>query len=147
MPADKKLYKMLRDADEKDLIGLSRYLCEKILESDSDNARILVNYARQEISLGQYEAAAQALDRAEQLAPPDKLKFVLSQKAHLNENMGRLKEAEALFIKAHKLDPSDATYLIFAASAAFRAGEVKRAEELARKATLCEEGCIAMARL
>jgi len=133
---------MLAEADDEELTGLSRYLCERILESDSNNAKILVDYARHEISLGQYEAAAKALDRAEGFAPPDKLKFILSQRGHLLENMGRFSEAEAVFMKAHDIDPADATYLIFSGSAAFRAGEIMRAEELARQATLCEEGCI-----
>jgi len=98
MAADKELFKMLKEADDNDLIALSRYLCETILESDPNNPRILVSYARQEISLGQYEAAFKALDRAEQLAPPEKRKYILSQRGHLLENMGRFDEAEILFI-------------------------------------------------
>ena len=142
MTTNKGLHKLLRDADDSDLIGLSRYLCEKILETDPNNARILTNYARQEISLGQYDAAAKALDLAEKHVPPDKLKFVFSQRGHLFENMGQFAEAETWFIIAHDLDPADATFLIFAGSAAFKAGDIEKAEKYARKAILCEKGCM-----
>jgi tetratricopeptide (TPR) repeat protein len=142
MAPDEQLYKMLEEADNSDLIGLSRYLCEKILEIDPNNARVLTNYACQEISLGQYDAAMKALDRAEKYAPQDKLKFVLSQRGQLLEHMGNFAEAENVFLKAHYLDPADATFLIFAGSAAFRSGNIKSAEKLARQAILCEEGCI-----
>ena len=133
---------MLRDADDSNLIGLSRYLCERILESDPNNPQILTNYARHEISLGQYKAAKEALDRAEKNVSPEKLKFIYAQRGHLLENMGKFIEAEQLFLKAHDLDQTDATFLIFAASAAFREGEIERAEIHARKATLCKEGSI-----
>ena len=133
---------LLKDADDSDLIGLSRYLCEKILESDPKNARVLTTYARQEISLGQYDAAAKALYLAERHAPPDKLKFVFSQRGHLFENMGNFADAETWFLKAHELDPADATFLIFAGSAAFQAGDIEKAEKYARKAILCEKGFI-----
>lgn len=45
-------------------------------------------------------------------------------------------------MQAHQLDPDDATYLIYAASAAFRRGDIERAESLARQATGCTDGSI-----
>lgn len=45
-------------------------------------------------------------------------------------------------MRAHQLDPDDATYLIHAGSAVFQMGDIDRAIELARKATECSEGCV-----
>jgi tetratricopeptide (TPR) repeat protein len=56
--------------------------------------------------------------------------------------MGAYAEAESLFLAAHELDPSDATYLIYAFSAASARGDLSRAEELIRRALECQEGCL-----
>ncbi|MEO7299776.1 MAG: tetratricopeptide repeat protein [Verrucomicrobiota bacterium] len=51
-------------------------------------------------------------------------------------------EAEKMFMRAHRLDADEATYLIYAGSAAFRRGDLSKAKKLATKATKCSKGCI-----
>jgi tetratricopeptide (TPR) repeat protein len=68
--------------------------------------------------------------------------LVLAQRGHLLEARGDFLNAERLFLEAHHLDPSDATYLIYAGSVAFRRGDIDRAQKLASKATDCTEGCV-----
>lgn len=45
-------------------------------------------------------------------------------------------------MRAHKLLPNNATYLIFAGSVAFRRGDIERAQTLAKQATETSEGSI-----
>jgi len=102
----------------------------------------LITYACNLTSLAQYSAAETALDRAAPLAPKERLHFVLAQRGHLLEAKGDFVGAEELFMQAHKLNPDDATYLIFAGSAAFRRGDIDHAQKLAGKAADCSEGCL-----
>src|SRR5688572_25195693 len=142
MPNDKSLYRALQSADEKDQTGYARYLCERYLEVHPDHVPTLIRYACNLISLAQYSAAQAALDHAQPITPKERLHLVIAQRGHLLEAQGDFLGAEELFMQAHKLDPEDATYLIYAGSVAFRRGDISRAEELARQATSCSEGCI-----
>jgi tetratricopeptide (TPR) repeat protein len=94
------------------------------------------------ISLAQYSAARAALDHAQSIVPKERLHLVLAQRGHLKQAEGDFIGAEQIFLKVHELQPDDATYLIYAGSAAFRSGDIHRAEALARRATTCAEGCL-----
>ena len=68
--------------------------------------------------------------------------LAVAERGHLFESKGEFEEAEDHFLSAHKLDPDDATYLIYAACVAFKKGDLHRAEEHARLATKCSDGCL-----
>ena len=140
-PASKALLSAIAAADEKDQIGYTRYLCERFLAHHPDYVPILIRYACNLISLAQYDAAEAVLDRAESKVSAKHLHMVLAQRGNLLEAKGDFLNAERLFMEAHGLDPSDATYLIYAAAVAFRRGDVDRAQKLASKAADCTEGC------
>jgi tetratricopeptide (TPR) repeat protein len=132
----------IQAADEKDQIGYTRLLCELYLKDQPDHVPTLIRYACSLISLAQYSAAEAALDRAQSKVPTKHLHLVLAQRGHLLQAKGDFLAAEKLFMEAHKLDPNDATYLIYGGSAAFRRGDIDRALKLAAQATACSEGCI-----
>jgi len=142
MPSDQSLYRAMQSADEKDQVGYTRHLCERYLQDHPDHVPTLIRYACNLISLAQYSAAQAALDHAQPIAPKERSHLVIAQRGHLLEAQGDFVGAEELFMKAHELDPDDATYLIYAASVAFRRGDISRAEALARQATSCSDGCI-----
>lgn len=142
MPLDKKLLAKLGEAEDADQEAYVRFLCEEILAAHPDHALTLVRYARVLISFAQYEKAAEALDRAEALIMPERLHWVLGQRGHLLAHTGDFDLAEAEYLDAHQLEPEQASYLIYAGSVAFRRGDLRRAEELARQATQCRDGCI-----
>jgi len=143
MTEDPNAREEIKQAHKADQIGYVRYLCERYLEKDPDHAATLVRYAWSLISLAQYRLAAEALDRAEAVAPENRRHYALGQRGHLLEAQGRFAEAERVFLEAKGLDPADdATYLIFAGSAAFGRGDIETAIDHARAATQCAEGCI-----
>jgi tetratricopeptide (TPR) repeat protein len=139
---DDSVYQKLKSAHQKDQIGYARHLCELYLTEHPDDVWTLVRYACNLISLAQYAAAQAALDRAQPIAPKERLHLVIAQRGHLLEAQGNFVGAEELFMQAHDLDPDDATYLIYAGSTAFRRGDIDRAEALARQATRCSDGSI-----
>lgn len=142
MKMDRDMLEELSRADEAGHVALTRYLCEQVLADEPDHGPTLIRYASCLVDLSLYEDAAAALDRAERLVPYERRQLVMAQRGHMQKAMGNHNEAEKLFISAHEHDPDDATYLIYAGSAAFARGDVKRAEELARKALECSEGCL-----
>ena len=139
--ASKALLSAIADADEKDQIGYTRYLCERFLMEHPDHVPTLIRYARNLISLAQYDAADAALVRAQSKAPANRLHLVLAQRGHLLVAKGDFSNAERLYLEAHRLDPSDAAYLIYAGSAAFRKGNIDGAQKLASRAADCSKGC------
>jgi len=141
-PEFKARLSALAAADEKDQIGFTLYLCERLLKDHPDHVPTLIRYACNLIAVAQYDSAEAALDRAQSVVPPKRLHLVLAQRGHLLEAKGDYSNAEGLFMEAHRLDPTDATYLIYAGSVAFRSGNIDRAQKLASRATDCSEGCI-----
>ena len=139
---NRNLLDELSQADEAGHVALTRHLCEQVLANEPDHGPTLIRYASCLVDLSLYEEATAALDRAERVVPRERRHLVLAQRGHLRKAMGDHADAERLFISAHEHDPDDATYLIYAGSAAFARGDVKHAEDLARKALDCSEGCI-----
>jgi tetratricopeptide (TPR) repeat protein len=142
MPDKGELYDLLKLADQADQVGYTRHLCELYLKDNPDHAPTLVRYGCNLISLGQYALAKQALDHAQAVVSPEFLHHVLAHQGHLLQAQGHFSAAEEMFMRAHELDPDDATYLIYAGSAAFAKGDIDRAVSLARRAVECSEGCI-----
>ena len=142
MMDDESLYRAVQSADESNQIGYARHLCERYLQDHPDDVATLIRYACNLISLSQYSAARTTLDRAEAIATRDRLPLVIARRGTLLEAQGELLGAEELFIRAHELDPEDASYLIYAGCVAFRRGDIGRAQALARQATRCADGCI-----
>ena len=132
----------LSRADEAGHVALTRHLCEQVLADDPAHGPTLIRYASCLVDLSLYEEAEAVLDRAEQVVPRERRQLVLSERGHLLQAMGDHAEAERSFISAHKHDPNDATYLLYAGTAAFARGDITRAESLARKALKCSEGCV-----
>lgn len=147
MPSDRELLDALKEADDAEQTAYSRYLCETILSRCPDHCPTLIRHARFLIELAQYDEAAKALNHAETVVPDERRHLVLAQRGHLLEHMGDFSGSEELHLAAHELDPDDATYLIYAGSVAFRRGDTLRAEELARSALRCSEGCLDEAHL
>lgn len=87
-----------------------------------------------------FDEAEVALERAEAAVPTNRLQLVYAQQGHRLTEMGDHSGAEERYLKAHESDPDDASYLIYAGSAAFRQGHVLRAEAFARQATTCADG-------
>lgn len=136
------LYEEIKSADLRDEIAYTRYLCEIYLKEDPDDAPTWIRYANNLISLRLYSAAEAALDSAEALVSEKHLHHVLAQRGHLRKEQGEFAAAEELYLRAHRLDPDDATYLIYAGSAAFSSGDLDRSAAFARQAIQCSEGCI-----
>ncbi|HEY3898369.1 MAG TPA: tetratricopeptide repeat protein [Chthoniobacter sp.] len=132
----------LEKADAEDYIGFTRHLCELYLRDHPDHGPTLLRYASQLISLSQYSAAREALDRAEAVLPQKRLNWVFLRRGWLLKAEGDFTGAEAMFLRAHELDPVDATHLIYAGMAAFDRGDIDRAIVFARRAVACSEGCI-----
>lgn len=142
MPPNQKLLDLLREAEEADLVAFKRHLCEALLEDHPNHGSTLIRYACALIELALYDEADAALDKAEAIVPAERRHLVLAQRGHRLERLGDYSGSEEFYLKAHELDPGDATYLIYACSVASRRGDITRAKALARKATSCSEGCI-----
>jgi tetratricopeptide (TPR) repeat protein len=139
---DRDLLDELSRADEAGHVALTRHLCEQVLADYPTHGSTLIRYAACLVDLSLYEDAAAVLDRAEQVVPRERRQLVLAQRGHLFQSMGVHAEAERYFVSAHEQDPNNATYLIYAGSAAFARGDITRAESFARKALECPEGCV-----
>jgi len=132
----------IEEADRKDQIGYTRYLCERYLEDHPDHVPTLLRYAANLTSLAQYATAKAALDHAQTVVPEKWRHLVLLRRGWLTEALGDFPAASELYLQAHALNPDDATYLIYAGSAAFQQGDIDHAIDLATQATRCPEGCI-----
>lgn len=141
MRVDPRLLSLLDEAEDARHIFLARHLCERILEGNPDHGPTLNRYADCLNGLSLYDQSAAVVDHAEKIVPKNWLHLVFIQRGHRLKNMGDYAGAETQYLVAHDMAPGEA-YLIFAASAAFCRGDIQRAEELARKATECPEGCI-----
>ena len=135
-------FQAIREADQNDQIGYVRHLCERFLEEHPDHGPALLRYSRNLIALGVYAEAQTALDHAEKVVPPQHLHLVLARRGHLLEAQGRFDEAVETFMEAHRLDPDDATYLIYAGGAAACRGDLHLALDFYDRASRCPEGCI-----
>ncbi|MEM7386444.1 MAG: hypothetical protein AAF514_16000, partial [Verrucomicrobiota bacterium] len=142
MTPDRKLLDELTEADEAEQTAYTRHLCEAVLDKWPDHGPTLIRYACALIELALYDRAASVLDHAEAVVPEERKHLVLAQRGHRLEHMGDFSGAEQQHLKAHAHDPDDATYLIYAGSVAFRRGDVHRAEQLARQALQCSDGCL-----
>jgi len=142
MSPDRELLDALWEADAADQTAYSRHLCEVILNRYPDHGPTLILHAKRLIAFSHYEEATRCLDHAELVVPQALRHHVLAERGHLLGRMGDYVGAEEMHLKAHELDPDDATYLIYAGSVAFRRGDIFRAEELARRALKCPEGCL-----
>lgn len=132
----------LASADEKELHGYARLLCEEVLMENPCHARTWVRYAANLGSLGLLDQAFTALDRAQSLVPPDRLHHVHTLRGQLLVQRGEFRAAELEFLRANTLEPNEATNLVFAASAVFRSGDLVGALKHAELATDCAEGCL-----
>ncbi|MFT5105947.1 MAG: tetratricopeptide (TPR) repeat protein [Verrucomicrobiales bacterium] len=139
--ADQAPYPMLiarlHEANCADRVALTRYICELVLEDNPDNVTTLVVYAINLNALSLYAESEATLDRAEPLTSNKMLPKIISERGHTEQKRGTLAAAEALYLRAHQLDPDDADCLSAAASAAFHIGDLERAEEARRR-----EGCL-----
>ena len=142
MTMDRDLLDELSRADEAGHVALTRHLCEQVLADDPAHGPTLIRYAASLIDLSLYEDATAVLDRAEQVVPRERQQLVLAQRGHLLQSMGDHAEAERSFVSAHEHDPKDATYLIYAGTAAFARGDITGAVSFARRALECTEGCV-----
>ena len=142
MTPDRERVDKLKEADEGNLPVFTRHLCEEVLEKWPDHGPTLIRYAGALTDLALYDAAASALDHAESALPKNWKHLVFAQRGHRLANMGDFLAAEQQYLEAHRLDPDDATYLIYAGVVALRGGDVHRSEQLLRQASECSEGAL-----
>jgi tetratricopeptide (TPR) repeat protein len=142
MRPEKLLYEELKQAGNDDHVALTRHLCEKLLRESPDFWPALIRYAIILIDLALYDDAERVLDRAETVIPRKFQQHIFAQRGHRLAAMGDLPGAEKLHRQAHQLDPLDPSYLIYAASIAFKRGNIQRAEKLVRQATECDDGAL-----
>jgi tetratricopeptide (TPR) repeat protein len=135
-------YEAIMSAHQDDKWGYARFLCERYLADHPEHGPTLIRYANCLITLAQYSKAEAVLDRAQGVVPPEMEKLVLAQRGHLLKAKGDFITAEKCYLRAHVLDPDDATYLIFAGSAAYDRGDIALAEIHAGSAIKCREGAI-----
>ncbi len=129
-------------ADKLELHGLSRELTQRQLDVHPDDYRLLLDLATHELTFCRYQEAKAAIDHAERVCPPKAMKWVLGRKGHLSEGLGDFDASIRHHLAAHELDPDEATFLIFAGSVAFKAGDTDRAIDFTTRATRCPKGCI-----
>ena len=137
-----KLRALCDEADKLELHGLSRELTWRQLEAHPDDYQLLLDLATHEMTFGRYQEAKAAIDHAERVCPSNAMKWVLARRGHLSEGLGDREASIRHHLAAHELDPEEATYLIYAGSVAFMAGNTDRAIEFATRATHCPKGCI-----
>ena len=132
----------LDEAIEEDRVFHSIWLAEQLIDANAATFRIYMLYASNLTAAGRYDNAATALADAEAVAHEDQIPLILGQKGRIERQRGNLYAAIDLWEKAHSLEPSNAAWPIFAASAMFRSGDVEGAEKMARVATTCTTGCV-----
>ncbi|HWL51685.1 MAG TPA: tetratricopeptide repeat protein [Chthoniobacteraceae bacterium] len=142
MSPTQELIEALTRADEAGHVAYTRQLCEKILAQWPDHGPTLLRHASALIDLALYDEAAAVLERAASVVPTGQLRLVFAGRGHRLKQMGNFAAAEEEYLKAHQLDPDNATYLVYAGSAAFCRGDLSRAEALVRKALDCSEGSL-----
>lgn len=138
---EKSLIKKIRDAHYQHQTISTVVLCETYMdEGYTPTVWVLIMYARSLTGIGRFADAVVALDQAESKGADFWLPIVLTERGRIEERQGNLERAKTYWLQANKLAPDDAGYLILAASAAFKQGDLSEAERLTRLATKCTEG-------
>lgn len=132
----------LDEAIEEDRVFHVIWLAEQLIDANAATFRTYMLYASNLTAAGRYNDAARALADAEALATEDQIPSILGQKARIERQRGNLHAAIDFWNKAHSLEPANAAWPIFMASAMFRSGDVEGAEKMARVATKCTTGCV-----
>ena len=140
---DKTLRKIVV-ASEKDLHVTVIELCEQFLGHFGDDNKVLSIYSLALFSVGRLADAHIALDRdlstrrvSDEFGP-----WLLCRKGHIFRESGDYESAIRWYLKAHKSEPNEATFLIFAGLLQFRLGQYDKAAKTLLKATNSKEGAI-----
>ncbi|NQZ58849.1 MAG: hypothetical protein HRT88_15465, partial [Lentisphaeraceae bacterium] len=134
--------KALEEANKAGRNAVVRKLCEDILRDAADTACVWMIYAENLMSFASYDEACQALNRAASLMSSEELAWVYCMKGDIYKMRGNFPRAARFYLKAHKLNKEEASFLIYAASIVFRSGDLPKALLLITKATACSKGCI-----
>jgi tetratricopeptide (TPR) repeat protein len=142
MGDQKERFRAIQDADRAGHVALCRALCESFLRDNPAHWPALLTLASQLTALYLFEGSELVIEQAAAIIPAHRKHLVQAERGHLLRARGQFAEAEASYLQAHESDPDDATYLIYAGSAAADQGEIERSLAHYTKATSCREGCL-----
>jgi tetratricopeptide (TPR) repeat protein len=94
------------------------------------------------VVVARYEEAEEALHKAIEFCPREKLWIPFSDMGHLFKAAGEFDQAAAWYRKAIDAAPDDATGYIFFGCVLAKQGRLVEAEEAHRAAIRCREGCL-----
>lgn len=129
-------------AEDASHTGYARCLVEQVLREQPLQPQALSMLARTQTAFCRYHDALAAIDLLEVHTRVMDRPWIFILRGQLLSRQGRHEAAVAAFLEAHRLDRTEATPLVFAASAAFHDGNLDRAQQLCEKAIDCPKGPI-----
>jgi tetratricopeptide (TPR) repeat protein len=124
------------------MYGLSRELTLRQLELEPADCALLIDLAQHEMTFCRFQEAEAAMDHVERICTSGARKWIVARRVFLSERRGYPEASLRYHLDAQELCPDDATFLIYAACAVFKAGNTELAIEYATRATRCPLGCI-----
>lgn len=139
MSDNDELHEALREVRDLDQVASACVIYEELLTSEDDeNIESTLLYILDLLDLGDLPQATATLKRIDELCTGGVREYYLWTHGMVDEKYGRYAEAEKHLRKAHEMAPTKGSYLIEAASMAFRQGESAKAEYLVREALKCD---------
>ena len=139
MPEDERLDES-RAAGDDGLTALASILTRELIGDYDDYGPGYAHYGMYLVELARYEEAKEAIEKAIQLCPDDKLHIPHYQMGYIYEFRGDFEEAAKWFKKAIELRPHDAEVHGILGSLLARQGKLKKAEQCYLTALECPEG-------
>jgi tetratricopeptide (TPR) repeat protein len=140
----KQKYLEIVSADDKELNACVIELSESYLKDfpDSHDAWLMYGFALYRTD--RFKEAKKALIRTMKLTEEsdDNLSWLFCRMGQSYEGSGKFNKAIEWYKKAHNLNPSEATFLIYQGVLSLRLGKYDEAAQILIKATNCSEGCI-----
>jgi tetratricopeptide (TPR) repeat protein len=141
MPTKNPTWRKMVRLYEQDMVASAALLARGYVVEHPEDAYVWIYYGASLAQMSRFTEAIPALRRAMRLLPPAKLHFVYYHLGQLRERQGALCPAERWYRRAIENCSSDAGYPITLGRLLYRAGRLREAEALFRRASRCKEGC------
>ena len=135
-----RLVQQLHAASDADKTVFAIAIAEKIIEKGTKSSDVLLIYALNLVSHARFEEAVRLFNKVLEYCSEVQKPWILDHIAKVEMERGNFSRALEVWTEASELAPEEATFLIFAASTAFKLNRKEESVSLAKKATQCSKG-------
>lgn len=117
-------------------------LANKLLASEPDNLRVLLDLGHACWQIARYDEAETALNHAIEICEPEKRDAIFGELGNLHLARGDFQSAAKWFQQQIETDPNDANGYLFLGSLQMRSGDLASAQKTLKRGIECEYGVL-----